>query len=446
MARRFFDLSDLYDYFLVANGVTGVQRVVMEVCAVAARGEARFVAYSRVTGGFLEIDGALLRDRERAIAAFSLGDPAFAEKPGFTRPSLAVLYGAGMVLRIVRSRLETVWLGLKHRLGLAPPGMGRPVRFEAGDSLVILGLPNNRLSVLDASAALAQTGVQVYVFCHDTLPITQPEFFDAVGRAQYRSYFTRAAKAATAFLANSQATAADVRTVMAQLGLAEKPVHVVPLAHEVLGQPSHSEARPPYPPPRDPRVQALEGTPFILSVGTIEVRKNHLRLLKAYQALGQRHGRKTLPKLVIVGREGWKIGPFKALMAETNALDGQVQRLGGLPDSDLVWLYRNCLFSVYPSLAEGWGLPAGESAWLGAPCLTSNRSAMPEALGRYGQYCDPTSEASIAEALERLIFDTPALEDARTLVRAMPLRRWSDVADNVLAITDPARPKAPEHL
>ncbi len=71
---------------------------------------------------------------------------------------------------------------------------------------------------------------------------------------------------------------------------------------------------------------------------------------------------------------------------------------------------------------------------------------MPEALGRYGQYCDPTSEASIADALERLIFDTQALEDARTLVRAMPLRRWSDVADSVLAITDPARPKAPERL
>ncbi len=218
-----------------------------------------------------------------------------------------MLYGAGMVWRIVRSRLETFWLGVKHRLGLAPPGMGRPVRFEAGDSLVILGLPNNRLTVLDACATLAQTGVQVYVFCHDTLPITQPEFFDAVGRAQYRSYFTRRAKAATAFLANSQATATDVRTVMASLGLAEKPVHVVPLAHESSGSP-RMQRRARLIPRRDPRVQALEGTPFILSVGTIEVRKNHLRLMKAYQALGQRHGLKRLPKLVIVGREGWKIG------------------------------------------------------------------------------------------------------------------------------------------
>jgi glycosyltransferase involved in cell wall biosynthesis len=194
--------------------------------------------------------------------------------------------------------------------------------------------------------------------------------------------------------------------------------------------------------PKDPRLAAFEGSPFLLCVGTIEVRKNHVRLVKAYKALVDKHGAASLPKLVIVGREGWKIGPYKRFMEETGAVNGQIVTLGGLSDQDLVWLYRQSLFSIFISLAEGWGLPAGESAWFGKVCLTSNCSSMPEVLGEFGEYCDPRDEASIAAALERLIFDKTAFQDAQRKILAMPLRSWRDVADNILSLVNQITRKA----
>ena len=436
MGRIFFDISDLYDHFLVADSVTGIQRFVLETCAVAVDREARFVAQSQAFREILEIPPAILADRPRALKAFKTGDPSYPEPAEDRGTSLKGLAGAAVVLRVIRSRIGWLWMAcLKVLPSVRRAAMGQPVTFEAGDVVIIPGLPNNRPSVLDRYARLAEKGVRVYLFCHDALPVTAPDFFEAIGRAQYRSYFRRGMKAASAVICNSQATRRDVEKVLRDLNMGEKPLHVVPLAHEFLGQPSHQETQPKAT-STHPQVQALLQRDYVLCVGTIEIRKNHFRLAQVWQRLMAEHPGKV-PPLVIVGRLGWMNGEFLKLMKETNWLDGHIISVGGISDHDLAELYRHCRFSVFLSLAEGWGLPVGESAWFGRPCLTSSISSMPEVLGDYGLTCDPTDLNAMAEQIWRLISDKTALDSATQRVRAMPLRRWNDVALEILQVVTP---------
>jgi glycosyltransferase involved in cell wall biosynthesis len=120
-------------------------------------------------------------------------------------------------------------------------------------------------------------------------------------------------------------------------------------------------------------------------------------------------------------------------MEETGWLGGKILHVDNASDVDLAWLYRNSMFSVFPSTYEGWGLPVGESAWFGRPCVTSNVSSLPEVLGEASILCDPLSVASIADAIRPLMMDDQALEAATTRVRAMKLRTWRDVAERLVA-------------
>ncbi len=444
MGRIFFDVSDLYDHFIVADGVTGIQRFVLETCEVAVSKQARFIAQSQAFGEILEIPSAILADRPRALKAFKTGDPSYPEPLVDRRKSLKGLSGPAVVWRVILSRLGWLWKGCQKVLpAVRRAAMGQPVTFEAGDVIIILGLPNNRPSVLDHYAKLAAAGVTVYVFCHDTLPITAPEFFETIGRAQYRNYFRRAMKAASAVICNSQATRDDVAKVLKELELGDKPLRVVPLAHEFLGQPSHLDAAP-APVSTHQQVMDLLQRDYVLCVGTIEIRKNHFRIAKVWQKLMAEHPGQ-IPPLVIVGRLGWMKGEFLELMQETAWLEGNIISVGGVSDQDLAVLYRHCRFSVFLSMAEGWGLPIGESAWFGKPCLTSSISSMPEVLGEYGLSCDPYDEAAIADHVWRLISDKSALDIATQRVKAMPLRRWNDVALEILTLATPSTlPPNPE--
>ena len=113
----------------------------------------------------------------------------------------------------------------------------------------------------------------------------------------------------------------------------------------------------------------------MLCVGTIESRKNGLSLLRAWQRLPAEMG-EAAAILVFAGRYGKIGGPdFREELAAGHGPAADVRVIDMPSDSELAWLYRNCLFTVYPSFVEGWGLPVGESAWFGKYCIASSNSA-----------------------------------------------------------------------
>jgi glycosyltransferase involved in cell wall biosynthesis len=183
----------------------------------------------------------------------------------------------------------------------------------------------------------------------------------------------------------------------------------------------------------------LQAGAFVLCVGTIEPRKNHLALIGAWRDLQQVHA--DIPPLVLVGREGWHNGPLTADLRSGALAKDRVLWLENISDAQLNALYRGCLFTVYPSLAEGWGLPVGEALAEGKVCLTSNLTALPEVGGEFALYVDPTDQAAMAEALDRLIHDPQArLVQEQVIAAKFRARTWSDVAADMIRAVSSLQP------
>lgn len=122
---------------------------------------------------------------------------------------------------------------------------------------------------------------------------------------------------------------------------------------------------------------------FVLFVATVEGRKNHRLILDIWRRMLAEGD--DPPHLLCVGRVGWKSEPFVAKLVETGYLDGRVILLQEVSDAYLRLLYSRCLFTVFPSLYEGWGLPVGESLAAGKICVCSNRASIPEVAGEWGR-------------------------------------------------------------
>jgi glycosyltransferase involved in cell wall biosynthesis len=135
---------------------------------------------------------------------------------------------------------------------------------------------------------------------------------------------------------------------------------------------------------------------YLLIVGTLEPRKNHLNLFKAIHLLDRRV---DLP-LVVAGRRGWEDEP---IMREASRLveRGRVILVDYVPDADLPGLYAGARVVVYPSWYEGFGLPVAEAMASGSPVVTSTAAALMETGGDAAIYCDPAEPECIAEGIER---------------------------------------------
>lgn len=191
------------------------------------------------------------------------------------------------------------------------------------------------------------------------------------------------------FVAISHATAQELRD---RLGVPMEKIEVIYPAASPVFQPM----------PDDVARRHLEerfglGDGFILTVGTLEPRKNHRRLLEAWARLPQPL-RRAYP-LVVVGGKGWKTAALPREFA--NRADCHL--LGEVTENDLIALYNRATVFAYPSLVEGFGLPIVEAMACGAPVLTSNRSSLLEVGGDAARLVEPEDVDAIGAALEELL-------------------------------------------
>jgi glycosyltransferase involved in cell wall biosynthesis len=149
---------------------------------------------------------------------------------------------------------------------------------------------------------------------------------------------------------------------------------------------------------------------YILSVGTLEPRKNLIRLINAYKMVAS--SGEPVPKLVIVGGQGWGDEELGKVVRESGLID-LVILTGYVPDEDLPALYRNTTVFVYPSLYEGFGLPPLEAMACGTPVITSNVSSLPEVVGDAAILIDPYNTTEIAQAIASVLKDKELRERLR---------------------------------
>lgn len=176
-------------------------------------------------------------------------------------------------------------------------------------------------------------------------------------------------------------------------------------------------------------------TPYVLYVGTIQPRKNLLRLIEAFaQCRREWTGHTQCPQLVIAGKPGWLTTDIERRVAEMG-LTSLVRFPGYVADADLPALLSAALAFVFPSLYEGFGMPVLEAMACGTPVLTSTTSSLPEVAGDAALLVDPLNTAALAAALARLV-DDAALRDElrrRGLARAAEFR-WERCAAETLGV------------
>lgn len=248
---------------------------------------------------------------------------------------------------------------------------------------------------------------------HDMSLSLFPQYHTLKKRVLTSSLVPLVARRARRILVPSESTRRDVERL---LGVDPGRLHVIPYAAPDRFVPVEGDAS---------AVLKKYGIepPYFLYVGTIEPRKNIVRVLRAFARASLSDHR-----LILVGDCGWK---YRDVLAEAARPDlaGRVLRLGYAPAEDLPALYSNALAFVYPSLYEGFGFPVLEAMACGAPCLTSSTSSLGEIAEGAAHLVDPTSEDAIVEGLRALAEDKGLRADLRTrgLSRAR-LYSWSRTA------------------
>jgi len=180
----------------------------------------------------------------------------------------------------------------------------------------------------------------------------------------------------------------------------------------------------------------LKKQAYILTVGTIEPRKNLIGLFKAY-ALLPLSLQEQYP-LVVVGAEGWHTGEIYDSFLQLRLAD-KVKFLGYVSEAVLAKLYQEAAVFIYPSLYEGFGFPVLEALSFGLPVITANTSSLPEVAGKAAWLIDPLEPKSIASALQRLLEH----QDERNKLRKLALKQaekfsWEKAAKKTLKVFEEA--------
>jgi glycosyltransferase involved in cell wall biosynthesis len=260
------------------------------------------------------------------------------------------------------------------------------------------------------------------VFVHDLAFRLTPAEVPWQQRTYMGFMLPRALRRASTVLVPSESTRRDLVEQYPMPGLAER-VEVVP---EGL-------------PPSEPAGPLPEGVEpgFILSVGTIEPRKNYPRLLAAYRQLRRSHlpfiinGRPGVPQLVIAGRPGWAYGDtLQRITSEPG-----VRYLGHVDEPTLSALYDSASMLAFPSLYEGFGLPLLEAMSRGLPAVVGDAGALPELATGAAITVKADDVGEIANALETLLADESLRSKLGSEGRRLAQRyTWTHAAQRTLAV------------
>lgn len=285
---------------------------------------------------------------------------------------------------------------------------------------------------------LAAQGVGVNVFLYDIIPVEHPELVGERHYALFVEWLKSTVTVAKTILVSSLSIREKLQrwATLANMHV-NAQIEVIHFGANEVGRAATPQALAVH---DATACVALPG--FVLSVGTIDKRKNQALLARLWVRLCDELGTERVPQLVLVGRDDLGILSLDERVAALTA-EGKIVVLQGLSDAELAGLYEQCLFTAFPSLSEGYGLPVAESLMYGKICVSSDLECIREHAGDFPWYFKRGDEEGALCVLRRAIDDEQARrEGERRIASDYRTQTWLETYE---AVTGAAakRPSAP---
>ncbi|KWK64579.1 glycosyltransferase family 4 protein [Burkholderia ubonensis] len=266
-----------------------------------------------------------------------------------------------------------------HVLARVLDGSGMPPdRLSCHDRETVLHTAHSGLEYSRYFRAAASAGARTVVMVHDLIPITHPYYCGPASVRKHALRMTRTLRFASGIVTNSQATLRALTAFADENGLPMPPTAVARLGVDTVPLPVSSSRN--------------IARPHFVMVGTIEPRKNHWFILHLWRELVARWGN-AAPRLVIVGRQGWKCANELDMLEQCPELQEAVVYLPDCSDAAMLAQLRSASALLFPSFVEGYGLPIAEALSMGVPVLASDLAVFREVAGDVPDYLDPLDGA-----------------------------------------------------
>ncbi len=380
----YIDVTDLVEFLQRKESVSGVQRVVVETTPriLATDSNAQAVVLDRTRGSFIALNA---QEQQNLITTG------------------------------VRSNTNRDELAQQATLTLNRAKTANAMELSADSTLVFLGALWIADSLMLAARDAHARGARLVTLLYDLTPVMETGHTAAVNRL-FDRYLHLIATAASRVPAISQSSRNDFVDYCSQ--------HELPApSGGVTGLPSGLS-------PTQPTENRWPRE-YVLFVGTIESRKNHLLAFNAWQELINKLGAENVPDLVCIGRLGWNSNEFIDQYLATGGLGGKVSVLStSVSDADLASFYEHCEFTIYPSRYEGWGLPVSESLAFAKLPIVANNSSLPEAGGDLAVYFESENQASLVTAVEQYGLNKVNRREREQRITQQPIQAvtWDHVA------------------
>lgn len=270
---------------------------------------------------------------------------------------------------------------------------------------------------------LKNQGLKIVTYIYDTIPINSPQYCHNRTILKFMDYFGANLQYSDAVIVSTQSVLDSIYEIADQLGIRRMPGYVSWLGADFASEDRTGEIR------DDVQALVASGRKYILTVGTIEPRKNHQVLLDAFD---NNLFDKDLD-LVFVGRIGWNVDELSKRMKEHPRSNERFFHLVGLDDYNVDFLYRNAFMIAFPTFDEGFGLPMIEAFERGTPVIASDCKVLREVGKENAVYFPPESAEIFAEKIIRLVEQPQEYGELKHRVSQFIPFTWDQTTENIVA-------------
>lgn len=254
--------------------------------------------------------------------------------------------------------------------------------------------------------------IKIVSMIYDLLPISHPEFWDFYD-VNYLLYFASICEFTDLIICNTNSVKNELNDYFNKLNTS-KEIIVVPLGSDLKKDSDNTKV--------SPYVKDLAKTKFLLIVATIEPRKNHKLLLEAYKRIHLKYN----INLVVVGRIGWMCNDIINKIKKSKLYNKRIFLINNANNDEIIYLYKNAYAFIFPSFAEGYGLPIVESLFYKCPVFASNIDVFKEIAQNKAVFFDNKNPNDLFNKLSYYLDHNIKYKDLKLSLNKFNILTWDE--------------------